>query len=229
MTPPLPPPNGILTTAHFQVIQEASASTSSRVTSGAKRMPPLAGPRAIECCTRYPVKTSRRPSSRVTGMLTLSSREGELRTLRMPSSRLRRRAAWSKRASAASHGFNSFSMEGMCSRVGAEKSLRRLNDGWGDGKIKAALDRLDHDRKGFVEAIFLPVGSLLIALHNNSANYSVNDELPLSDAVALNNKDNPHEFILCTVRSDFETRSGLAPNAELHHTPNETDRSPSTL
>src|SRR5260370_14032501 len=36
----------------------------------------------------------------------------------------------------------------MFSRVGAEKSLRKLNDGWGDGKIKAALDRLDHDRKG---------------------------------------------------------------------------------
>ena len=47
MTPPLPPPNGMLTTAHFQVIQEASARTSSSVTSGAKRMPPLAGPRAI--------------------------------------------------------------------------------------------------------------------------------------------------------------------------------------
>ena len=35
MTPPLPPPNGMLTTAHFHVIQDASARTSSSVTSGA--------------------------------------------------------------------------------------------------------------------------------------------------------------------------------------------------
>ena len=117
----------------------------------------------------------------------------------------------------------------MFSRVGAEKSLRKLNDGWGDGKIKAALDRLDHDRKGFVEAIFPPVGSLLIALHNNSANYSVNDELPLSDAVALNNKDNPHEFILCTVQSDFDTLAGLAHNVVLQNKPKEDDGSLSRL
>ena len=35
MTPPLAPPKGMFTTAHFQVIQLASARTSSRVTSGA--------------------------------------------------------------------------------------------------------------------------------------------------------------------------------------------------
>ena len=34
MTPPLPPPNGTSATAHFQVIQAASALTSSSVTSG---------------------------------------------------------------------------------------------------------------------------------------------------------------------------------------------------
>ena len=33
-TPPLPPPYGMLTVAHFQVIQEASALTSSSVTLG---------------------------------------------------------------------------------------------------------------------------------------------------------------------------------------------------
>ena len=33
-TPPLPPPYGMLTVAHFQVIQDASALTSSRVTLG---------------------------------------------------------------------------------------------------------------------------------------------------------------------------------------------------
>ena len=34
MTPPLPPPNGMFTTAHFHVIQVASALTSSSVTCG---------------------------------------------------------------------------------------------------------------------------------------------------------------------------------------------------
>lgn len=33
-TPPLPPPKGTFTTAHFQVIHMASAMTSSMVTSG---------------------------------------------------------------------------------------------------------------------------------------------------------------------------------------------------
>ena len=50
--PPLAPPKGMLTTAHFQVIHMASALTSSSVTPGWKRMPPLEGPRAIECWTR---------------------------------------------------------------------------------------------------------------------------------------------------------------------------------
>ena len=45
--------NGTFTTAHFMVIQNASALTSSRVTSWWNRTPPFAGPRAIECCTRY--------------------------------------------------------------------------------------------------------------------------------------------------------------------------------
>ena len=35
MTPPLAPPKGMFTTAHFHVIQLASARTSSSVTSGA--------------------------------------------------------------------------------------------------------------------------------------------------------------------------------------------------
>ena len=34
ITPPFAPPNGIFTTAHFHVIQLASARTSSSVTSG---------------------------------------------------------------------------------------------------------------------------------------------------------------------------------------------------
>src|SRR5215213_9994567 len=51
-TPPLDPPNGILTTAHFQVIQAARAFTSSNVTLRSKRIPPFAGPREVLYRTR---------------------------------------------------------------------------------------------------------------------------------------------------------------------------------
>jgi hypothetical protein len=51
-TPPLAPPNGMFTTAHFHVIHAASAFTSSSVTRKSNRMPPLPGPRAVLCTTR---------------------------------------------------------------------------------------------------------------------------------------------------------------------------------
>jgi len=52
ITPPLPPPNGMFMTAHFHVIQDASARTSSSVTPGSYRTPPLAGPRTTLWWTR---------------------------------------------------------------------------------------------------------------------------------------------------------------------------------
>ena len=45
VTPPLAPPYGTSSSAHFHVIHIASARTSSRSTCGLKRRPPLAGPR----------------------------------------------------------------------------------------------------------------------------------------------------------------------------------------
>src|SRR5437867_6570534 len=95
ITPPLAPPKGMLTVAHFQVIQEARAFTSSSVTSGWYRMPPLPGPRAMLCWTRYPSKTFRLPLSILVGMETMSCRLGFFRTCRIPGSRLRRSAALS--------------------------------------------------------------------------------------------------------------------------------------
>ena len=63
------PPNGRFTTAHFQVIQAASAVTSSRFTAMSKRMPPLAGPRDVLYSTRWPVNTFTSPLSIITGTL----------------------------------------------------------------------------------------------------------------------------------------------------------------
>ena len=52
ITPPFAPPNGMFTTAHFHVIQAASARTSSSETFLSNRMPPLPGPRAMLWRTR---------------------------------------------------------------------------------------------------------------------------------------------------------------------------------
>ncbi len=57
MTPPLPPPSGMSTTEHFQVIHMDRARTVSIVSWGWKRMPPLQGPRASLCWQRKPRKT----------------------------------------------------------------------------------------------------------------------------------------------------------------------------
>ncbi len=51
-TPPLAPPYGMFMSAHFHVIHMESALTSSRLVSGWNRIPPLAGPRVVLCCTR---------------------------------------------------------------------------------------------------------------------------------------------------------------------------------
>src|SRR5262249_23485982 len=72
---------------------------------------PFAGPRAIECCTRNPVKTSSFPLSIATGMWTMSSRLGYCRTFQRPSSRLSFCAAKLKRADCASQGLISCSRE----------------------------------------------------------------------------------------------------------------------
>ena len=118
----------------------------------------------------------------------------------------------------------------MFSRVGAEKNLRSLNQGWTDAQMSAALDVLDKDRSRFLETILPKAGKLLVALHNNGPGYSVNDEVPISDAVSLNNAEHPHEFMLCTMRSDFERLSKSQFNVVLQNTaPKEDDGSLSRL
>ena len=104
MMPPFAPPKGIFTTAHFHVIQLASARTSSRFTSGAYRNPPLAGPRAIECWTRKPVKTSRRPIVHHDRDMDDNLAAGALQYFPNPASRFSFFAAISKRAACAFHG-----------------------------------------------------------------------------------------------------------------------------
>ena len=104
ITPPLPPPRGMSTTAHFQVIHMDRARTVSMVSWGWKRMPPLQGPRASLCWTRKPWKTLTVPSSMRTGMLKWYSRSGLRSSSRVPWSRPIRSAILSNWARAISKG-----------------------------------------------------------------------------------------------------------------------------
>src|SRR2546429_598705 len=93
-------------TAHFHVIQQARARTSSRDTFQWYRMPPLKGPIASLYWTRYPVKTFTFPSSILTGKCTVSSRRGFFRTSSMPPSRFNFLPTRSICVRAISNGFN---------------------------------------------------------------------------------------------------------------------------
>ena len=101
-TPPFAPPNGMSTTAHLIVMSAASAITSRTSTAGWNRIPPLPGPRAVLCCTRQPVNTSRRPSSRRIGIATSRIRSGVTMSWVIQSSSPSRFAASSIRARMAS-------------------------------------------------------------------------------------------------------------------------------
>jgi hypothetical protein len=111
----------------------------------------------------------------------------------------------------------------MWSRVGAERNLRSLNRGWTDVQIARALNRLDKDREGFLRRVLPATSNLLVALHNNGPGYSVQDEVSISDSVALNDAGHPDEFMLCTSRPDFELLAGGPFNVLLQYRAPQTD------
>jgi hypothetical protein len=119
----------------------------------------------------------------------------------------------------------------MFSRIGAERNLRSQNPSWSEPQLSAALDRLDRDRNKFLTKI-LPQQSdgLIIALHNNGPAYSVQDEIGISDATALNDPAHPDEFMLCTMQADFGKLAKGPYNVLLQHTtPPDDDGSLSRL
>src|SRR6516162_9420433 len=70
-------------------------------------MPPLAGPRSMECCTRNPLNVPRVPSSICTGICTMISPLGSRNIFHRPSSSSSFFAARSDRATCASQGLTS--------------------------------------------------------------------------------------------------------------------------
>jgi len=89
----------------------------------------------------------------------------------------------------------------MFTAAGARKSLERFNQN--SVAIDAAMALLDRDREAFLKAVSPPPGGILIAMHNNADGYSMNDEIPISDAVHQPDKSNPRDFLLATNPADF--------------------------
>ncbi len=108
ITPPLLPPRGMSTTAHFQVIHIDRARTVSIVSIGWNRMPPFPGPRASLCWTLNPRKMLTDPSSIFTGMLNVNSRIGERSRSRVAWFSPNRSATLSNCFLAISNGLNAF-------------------------------------------------------------------------------------------------------------------------
>jgi hypothetical protein len=111
----------------------------------------------------------------------------------------------------------------MFSRAGAERNLRALNPIWTPAQLEDVLDELDDDRDSFLRDILPEAGALIVALHNNSPNYSVKDELAISNAVALNDEEHPDEFMLCSVEADFAVLANSGFNALLQDEPQGED------
>lgn len=111
----------------------------------------------------------------------------------------------------------------MFSRVGAEASLRRLNQKEDDTRMQRALAELDKGRAHLLRALTPPRGGLTFALHNNSESYSVESEIPISDRVSIVEPRNPHAFFLCTDPADFEVLRTSPYNVVLQHSAPPTD------
>lgn len=105
----------------------------------------------------------------------------------------------------------------MFSRAGAEANLKMLNPSWTPQQLEHALGILDRGRDHLVRALLPPAGGLLCALHNNSPEYSVQDEVPISDSVSLKEPDNPHAFFICTQPADYAVLSKSPYNVVLQH------------
>ena len=117
----------------------------------------------------------------------------------------------------------------MFSRVGAEKNMKTLNPDWPPERLQSALRVLDQGRDKLLRAFLPPPGGLLVALHNN-AEYSVNDEIAISDEKSIREPNNPHAFFLCTDPKDYQELAKSGYNVILQQkAPPEDDGSLSRL
>ena len=88
---------------------------------------------------------------------------------------------------------------------GAKRNLLKLNSNIPKLELNKTIELISNDRDDFFKSISPPKGGLLIALHNNIREYSIDNEIPLSTAVSLKNMDHPdhHNFFICTNQEDY--------------------------
>tara|TARA_Y100000588_G_scaffold391328_1_gene499612 strand:+ start:2546 stop:3313 length:768 start_codon:yes stop_codon:yes gene_type:complete len=88
---------------------------------------------------------------------------------------------------------------------GAKRNLIKLNNSISKLELNKTIELISNDRDDFFKSISPPKGGLLIALHNNIREYSIDNEIPLSTAVSLKNMDHPdhHNFFICTNQEDY--------------------------
>lgn len=111
----------------------------------------------------------------------------------------------------------------MFSRDGADRNLRRLNPRWNEAQILNGLLTLERERHKLLNQLDPGTGGLIFALHNNGEGYSAENEAPISNRTAMNDRAHPHEFFLATDPRDFETLAGSAYNVLLQNDPRGPD------
>ncbi len=112
---------------------------------------------------------------------------------------------------------------------GARKSLISNNRDATPAQIEASMAVLNRDRPAFLKAVLPPKGGLMVAMHNNSNGYSVENEIPISNKVSFVDKEHPHEFILATNEGDFAHLARGKWNVVLQETVPQDDGSFSVL
>ena len=88
---------------------------------------------------------------------------------------------------------------------GVKQNIIKLNNNISKSELNKTIELINKDRDEFFEKISPPKGGLLIALHNNIREYSIENEIPLSTKVSLKKNSHPdhHNFFICTNRDDY--------------------------
>ena len=87
-----------------------------------------------------------------------------------------------------------------------KKNLKKLNRNISKSQINKTIELISNDRENFFKSISPPDGGLLISLHNNIREYSIDNEIPLSTEVSIKNTNHPHHhnFFICTNKEDYD-------------------------
>ena len=78
---------------------------------------------------------------------------------------------------------------------GAKRNLIKLNNSISKLELNKTIELISNDRDDFFKSISPPKGGLLIALHNNIREYSIDNEIPLSTEVSIKNTNHPVKIL----------------------------------